>query len=295
MKINIAILIILLFISSGLSEAQDSIRELVKEEKANFIGTETINKIAYPGDGNINVTYYKLNLTVTYDPNYLTGIVTVGARSAAPDLNTFFLDLYNNMTVDSVLSDGSKLGFTHSNNKLFVTLDKTLSKDSTFSVTIFYRGVPAANGFGSFVFGSHDSSTAIWSLSEPYGASDWWPCKDTPADKADSSDVWITCDTSLTGVSNGILTSVVNNGNGTHTFKWKNAYPIAQYLISVAISNYLQYTTYYKYAADDSMPIENFIYPEDFAANKIFLDKTAEMIQRLSCLCKCLARCTPLC
>ncbi len=272
----------LILISSGLCEAQDGIRELVKKEKANFIRTERINKTAYPGDGNINVTYYKLNLTLTYDPNYLTGIVTVDAKSTEPGLKTFFLDLQDSMAVDSVVSGGKKLGFTHSNNKLNITLDQTLPDGSPFSVIVYYRGVPEENGFGSFVFGSHDNSPAIWSLSEPYGASDWWPCKDTPADKADSSDVWITCDTSLTAASNGILTSVINNGNGTHTFKWKNGYPIAQYLISVAVSNYIEYTIYYKYAADDSMPIENFIYPEDFAVNKIFLDKTAEMIRIFS-------------
>ena len=41
---------------------------------------------------------------------------------------------------------------------------------------------------------------AIWTLSEPYGAKDWWPVKDTPADKADSADFWITVSTSLTAV-----------------------------------------------------------------------------------------------
>ena len=64
------------------------------------------------------------------------------------------------------------------------------------------KDTPGSSGFGSFEFGTQDGycqkeSLMIWSLSEPYGASEWWPCKDTPADKADSSDVWITCDNSL--------------------------------------------------------------------------------------------------
>ncbi|MBK9454408.1 MAG: hypothetical protein IPO24_01910 [Bacteroidetes bacterium] len=32
----------------------------------------------------------------------------------------------------------------------------------------------------------------IWTLSEPYGASDWWPCKQTLNDKIDSIDVFVT-------------------------------------------------------------------------------------------------------
>ena len=83
----------------------------------------------------------------------------------------------------------------------------------------------------------------------------------------------------MTAVSNGTLQQVVDNGNGTHTFKWKNSYPIAQYLISLAIANYLTYNTYYKYAPADSMPITNYIYAKDFTQNtKDLLDKVAAMI-----------------
>ena len=64
-------------------------------------------------------------------------------------------------------------------------------------------------------------------------APDWFPCKDTPADKADSSDVWVTVADNFTAVSNGTLESVTNNGNGTKTFYWKNHYTIDHYLISL--------------------------------------------------------------
>ena len=278
----IGVLTLLILIISAPAYAQNGLKELVSREKKEFIKSDGINKIAYPGDTKINVTYYKLNLTISYKPNSLTGIVTVAAKSMTSDFNSFFLDLNNNMIVDSVISENQKLVFNQSADKLNITLNKTLQNGEGFSVLICYSGVPEENGFGSFVFGSHNNEPSIWSLSEPYGASEWWPCKDTPADKADSSDVWITCDTSLTGVSNGLLTSVVNNGNGTHTFKWKNGYPIAQYLISVAISNYAEYTTYYKYAVNDSLPIQNYIYPEDLDTNKSDLDKTAEMLRIFS-------------
>ncbi len=276
---NLALLTVFILLISNSVKAQNNYMGFLKHEKQSFTYDTQIGKIQYPGDQNIDVTYYKLNLTLTYSPDYLTGIVTVNAKSLSSKMASFFLDLKDNLTVDSVLSGFQKLKFLHSNSKLFITLNQTLVFGQSFSVVIYYQGIPEANGFGSFVFGSHNHIPAIWSLSEPYGASDWWPCKDTPADKADSSDVWITCDTSLTGVSNGILISTINNGNGTHTFKWKNTYPIAQYLISIAVSNYLEYTTYYKYAENDSLPVENYIYPEDFKSNKFNLDKTVEMIK----------------
>jgi aminopeptidase N len=276
------LLIGIITLFSQIVSGQSNINALINSEKKQFLNDKRISKIEYPGDSSIDVAYYKLDLKITYEPNYLKGAVTVVAESKIPSLKTFFLDLQNVLNVDSVVSKGKHLRYSHSNAKLNITLDTAYNTNKTFSVKIYYEGVPGSSGFGSFEFGSHNGEPAIWSLSEPYGASDWWPCKDTPADKADSSDVWITCSSNLSAASNGILTDVTNNGDGTTTYKWKNQYPIAQYLISVAISNYYIYTTYFNFAVSDSMPIVNYIYPEDFSSVKSDLDKTANMIKIFS-------------
>ena len=145
-------------------------------------------------------------------------------------------------------------------------MEDTLDQGDQFSTIVYYHGTPGSTGFGSFTFGSTPAGQpAIYTLSEPYGAKDWWPVKDTPADKADSADIWITVSTSLIPASNGKLMAIIDNGNGTHTYKWKSSYPIAQYLLSMAISNYSQYTNYYHYSPTDSMPIDHFLYPENLA------------------------------
>jgi len=144
---------------------------------------------------------------------------------------------------------------------------------------VYYHGTPGSSGFGSFEFSSQGGNPAIWTLSEPYGAKDWWPVKDTPSDKADSADFWITVSTSLIPASNGKLMAIVDNGNGTHTYKWKISYPIAQYLLSMAITNYAQYTNYYHYSPTDSMPINHFLYPGSLNSNIAQLNKTPGMIE----------------
>jgi aminopeptidase N len=240
------------------------------------------SKVTYPGDSTFDVTYYKLNLTLTSNPNYLKGIVTVFGKMIQAS-SKIFLDLQDTLTVDSILSGGGKLSFTHTNAKLNINLGKSYNIGDNFSLKVYYQGVPGASGFGSFEFSTHgNDEPAIWSLSEPYGASDWWPCKDTPADKADSSDVWVTCNSGMVAVSNGILENVVDNHDNTHTYEWKNSYPIAQYLISIAVSNYSIYTIYYHYDKTDSMPVINYIYPEDLAGLKVDLDKTVSMLQIFS-------------
>ncbi|MCH7721806.1 MAG: T9SS type A sorting domain-containing protein [Bacteroidetes bacterium] len=271
-----------IFLTTGLfaQEFDHRIAEMEKAAHSNFF---SLSKVNYPGDSKIDVTYYKLDLTLTHTPNYLIGAVTVNARVDTLSITNLFLDLRDNMDVDSVLLNGTATTFDHSNNELTIDLDRVYVQNEIFSVVVFYQGVPVTSGFSSFKFGTHDGQPIISTLSEPYGASDWWPCKDTPADKVDSADIWITVDQSMIPVSNGMIQEIILNGDGTHTYKWKEQYPIVHYLISLAITNYHQYDTYYHYSSTDSMIITHYSYPERFNnSRKALLDETSAMIEVFS-------------
>ena len=237
-------------------------------------------RVAYPGDSSINVTYYGLDLRLTHTPAYLNGAVTVSLKSTANNLTSFFLDLQNAMKADSVKVGNQKLTFAQTDNKLIITPPKPLSIGQALTVIVFYQGKPGSSGFGSFAFETHGPTRepVIWSLSEPYGASDWFPNKDTPADKADSSAVSITASASFVSVSNGVLQNIIPNADGTKTYRWKNRYSIAPYLISLAMTNYAQYDTPFSYSTADgqsqTMPVTHYIYPESLTQLKPSLDIT---------------------
>jgi aminopeptidase N len=195
--------------------------------------------------------------------------------------DSVFLNLSNVMTVDSIRFNGSLVNYNHYRDK--ITMHPVIKNPrSSFSAVIYYHGLPVPTGFGSFIFGSNNTSPVVWSLSEPYGAGDWFPCKNSQSEKADSSDVWIKCPSVYTGVSNGVLKEVVNNPDNTKTYKWKNSYPIAHYLLSVALTNYSLYTNYFKYSASDSMPVMHYIYPELIDTLIPTLDKTINMLKIFS-------------
>ena len=274
------ILLILLFAYCKVfAQITDKIVELEKEKYLKSFNQSELN---YPGDPSYDVTYYKLNLTISHEPKYLIGEITLSAESMIDDLISFFLDLSDILTVDSVKSDSDNLNFSHSENILTIQTDHPYNLNEEFNFTVFYRGMPQTTGLGSFVFDTHNGMPSIWTLSEPYGASDWWPCKDTPADKADSADIWVTCSSDLFAVSNGCLIETVDNRNGTYTYKWKSGYPIANYLISLAISEFTFYQQYFKYSPSDSMPVVHYIYPDVFPNVKEQLDKTILMLQIFS-------------
>jgi aminopeptidase N len=237
-------------------------------------------------DNNIDVTYYKLNLGLNYSPRNLKGEVTIYAKSKVANLSQVILDLQNTLTTDSVKIANKPVVFSHQNGQIKVNLDKNYAENQTISLVIYYHGATTFTGLGSFIFGTHgtnSSDLAIWSLSEPYGSSDWFPCKNAVDDKADSSDVWITADKYYVSVSNGILMKTIDNQDGTKTYQWKNRYPIAQYLISIACSNYTEYKGSFNYDGTNAMPITHYIYPESFtSATKTALDKTAFMLDLFS-------------
>jgi aminopeptidase N len=260
--------------------SQESEKPYIKSEKLNAAKLLKSANINYPGDASFDVKYYKLNLTVTTTD--IAGSVIVKAVPIDASLDSFYLDLHDSLQVDSVKSADIVLAAHHYSNKLKINLDRSYNVNEEFEAEVFYHGIPPNTGMGSFTFGENPSGKPmIATLSEPYGASDWWPCKNTPADKADSSDMWITCSSDLIAVSNGSLEEVVNNGS-TKTYKWKNHYPIAQYLISLAISEYSEYMQYYKYSETDSMPVVHYVFPAKLSSVKQYLDKTVSMLEIFS-------------
>jgi len=276
------LLFLFLLLLDGVLFAQDAKADLIKSEKKAFEKKKSFSKTAYPGDFNFDVTYYKLNVRVIHTPKSIAGDVIISAKSLNSNLTTIKVDLQNTLTVDSIIQSGGKLLFQHLNNIITIQLAKALSLNELFALQIYYHGTPGSSGFGSFEAAYHNGFPTIYTLSEPYGSSDWWPCKDTPADKADSADICIRCDSSLKAISNGTLLNVVNNGDGTKTWNWQERYPIAQYLISMAVSNFAEYQQYFKYASADSMSVIHYIYPEYLNANKINLGHTTTMLQVFS-------------
>jgi Peptidase family M1 domain/Peptidase M1 N-terminal domain/FlgD Ig-like domain len=225
-----------------------------------------------------NVAYYGLNLTMTPSTKIVSGMVRMQAQVVAGPLSTVDVDLYANMVVDGVVkTGGGSLAYTHTTDILTITLDRPYATGETFSLDITYHGTPSSAA-GAFGFETHAGLDLIWSLSEPFGARSWWPCKDYPNDKADSVDISIRVPSSLIVASNGSLRTVTDNGDGTKTYNWAERYPIATYLVSVACYPYTVFSDYYHYSPTDSMEVRNFIYPDHVSAVRSLCAMVPNMI-----------------
>jgi len=225
--------------------------------------------------------YYKIDFAIDFLTGTVDGYVEMQARSMTNGLTTVAVDLHPDMTVDSVILDGSQLSFSHTDDKVVITLDKEYDQYDYFQFSVYYNGVPTSEGFQAFTIEYHGSpSTAIAStLSEPYFARTWWPCKDYPDDKADSVDIIITHPDEFVCASNGNLISVTDNGDGTKTTHWHESYPITTYLVSICVTNYTTFTNWYVTTDNDSMPVTFWVYPENLSTAQAYYPVTVEMIE----------------
>jgi aminopeptidase N len=255
----------------------DISHELAAAKAAFFERVAQLESEPTPNQDYYDAEYYWLDLDMDPSTSTVSGTVTMVAEVVTGPLSTVDVDLYSNMTVDSVVvTGGGTLAYTHTDDILSVTLDRSYDAEEVFSIEITYHGTPSLSA-GAFEFDTHAGNPMIWSLSEPFGARTWWPCKDYSHDKADSVTIWITVPEELIVASNGLLRGTVDNGT-TMTYKWHEKYPIATYLVSVAIHPYTVFSDYYHYSPTDSMEIRYFVFPDHYSAVQTNYAKVPDMI-----------------
>ncbi|MGG7035619.1 MAG: M1 family aminopeptidase [Flavobacterium sp.] len=227
---------------------------------------------------NYDVTYHKLEFNVNPSANFISGVVTTSFK-ALSDMTTITFDLANQLTVSSVKQNNTSLTFSqNSNNELIINFPTTLINGNSATVEITYSGTPPSTD-GSFTSSTHAGTPVLYTLSEPFGAKDWWPCKQDLNDKVDTIDVYITAPSQYVSVSNGVeLGQTINSTNNTKTTHFQHNYPIPAYLIAIAVTNYSIYNQQAG-TAPNTFPIINYVYPENLTtATKAQLDKTVTIM-----------------
>ena len=226
---------------------------------------------------NYDVKWYRCFWNIDPNIDSISGNVTTLFQPVSADIDTLDFDLNQVLVVDSVIYHNNRVTWSHNSDLLTIHFPSALSHLAVDSVTVYYHGVPPENGFGSFVQGTHSGAPVIWTLSEPYGARDWWPCKNGLTDKADSLDIFIRTSPSYKAASNGLLVSSAMQGPEI-VYHWKHRYPIATYLICLGVTNYAVYNHQVPFGGE-TLNVANYVYPEDSASAVGPTSQVIRMIQ----------------
>ncbi len=252
--------IVFLSISLGIA-AQGDMEALMKSEM--HAAEQKMNFRSSVFTENYDLRYHRLEWSIDPAIQAISGVVTSYFIPTGDDLPEIYFDLKENMVVDSVIRNGSHLGHLHEGDLLQVSFGELLPAETLDSVSIFYHGEPITDGLGTFYAGDHNGTPELWTLSEPYGAMSWWPCKQDLNDKIDSIDIMVTCPTGNRVASNGLLINEIDMGAQV-LFHWKHRYPVPAYLIAIAVTNYEQYSDFVTLESGQDLEVLNYVYPESY-------------------------------
>lgn len=233
-----------------------------------------------------DVTYYEIDVAMN---NLVTDIIgTVEIHGLAKEnLDSVLFELYNTFTISDIRLNGLTVPYSRVASAIKVPVNLTTGQP--FEIAIDYNGTPptaATNPLGGSGMSNASSPTwgnqVTWSLSEPFSAYEWWPCKQSLTDKADSCAIKITVPNTCKAGSNGVLENVVDLGNGTSRYEWKHRHAIDYYLISIAVAEYVEYNVYANPAgAPGPVLIQNYIYdnPGTLPNFQTDIDETIDFIE----------------
>ncbi len=234
-----------------------------------------------------DVGFYFLDLELDNNNVDISGNTRIDLNLESDYANELVFELKSDLTVDSITINGVIKTYSHSND--IVVIDYTHATDFNenyqVSAIVYYHGSPSEGMFNSSDSYSGENFDFTYSLTEPYFAKYWFPCKQILTDKADSSYFYVTIPDNLKAGSNGVLVDEYNIGDGKKRMEWQSSYPIVYYLISVAVGDYQDYSIDAELTVFGvTVPIQNYIpnnatYLDD---NTSDINRTAEMMIVLS-------------
>jgi len=255
-----------------------------------------------------DVKYYKLDLALENNSLNVAGSVWMRVRVGAEALDSLAFELYQapagsaatvaSLLIDSVVVNGRRSpGIRRAGPDATASMAQPAAAGSLADARIYYHGTAPSGNSAAIGNGLSTRSqvqvgsttfpfNVTWSLSEPFSAHEWFPCKQVLTDKADSTDVWVTTTAANKVGSNGVLVRTVPLPNSRVRYEWKSRHPIDYYLISVAVAPYIEYVNYASPVGGPRIPVVNYVYNQ--AALTYYqteIDRTPGFIENYSALC----------
>ncbi len=244
----------------------DIIEQIALSKQKTYKHTLNYKQLNSVGD-NYDIKYHCLNINVDPNVRFISGSISTYFLVNQNGVSQITFDFSDTLFVDSVIYNNNTVFYNTNNDILTIDLPVSLNLNDFDSVCVYYHGIPRYDGNRAFGQAMHDTINPvpiIWTLSQPYSAKEWWPCKQDLNDKIDSIDVIVTTPSEYRVASNGLLISETLNAGYT-SYHWKHKYPITAYLIAFAVTNYAVYSDYVPFSANDSLEVLNYVYPEDSA------------------------------
>ena len=223
-------------------------------------------------DRSVDILHSVIDIKLDFLSESVIGKVTHTFTPLGSSVSNLDLDA-EDMVVRRVRLDGKDIPFFQSEEKLHMDLIRSFNWSDTLNVIINYTAKPRT---GLYFF-KPDSSyperrLQAWTQGEETDNHHWVPIYDYPNERA-TFECKLTVDKNLKAISNGELVSQTDNEDGTHTFHWRENFPMVSYLISFAVGDYVKVEDKY-----EDLPVNYWVYPENQQEAHRSFGKTPDML-----------------
>lgn len=218
----------------------------------------------YPRNPEADVTHYCFKLFLNDTTDRIEGEAGITfnlsgmCRKIRLDLNGL-KEKSNGMTVSRVTTGSAILAFSHANNLMEISVPDTVKVPGSFSLTVFYAGIPAdgliisKNKFGDRTFFGDN-----W----PDRARNWLPCVDHPSDKA-TVEFIVSAPEKYKVVSNGYLAAEYPDQAAGKERKmithWKEDVPIPTKVMVIGVGDFAWTTAGFS----RGIPVQSWVYAKN--------------------------------
>ena len=231
-------------------------RGLIAKEMKSFANKMEVGN-TNPNTLNYDLRYQRMDVSIDPAVYNIFGSVTSHFKPNQ-NMNSIYFDLDDEMTVSQVVYHGNSLNFQQlSTKEVRIDFTSSIAANVLDSLTINYSGQPAVAN-NAFFNGTQSGTAVLSTLSEPYGAQDWFPTKQSLNDKIERFDIKVTTPSQYNVAANGKLMSETILGNGQKRTFWRTEYPTAAYLIALSVTNFVKLNDT---MGNPPFPFVNYVFP----------------------------------
>jgi len=194
---------------------------------------------------------YEYDLQILPASNSISGHMRMQFR-ADETLDSLELHLqslnWGNVSIGETALVGQRTG-----DRLMIALGNAAPApgDSAWLELDWWGTPPIQDGLGMYI-----TAGQVYTSSDPWGTRHWLPCYDEPFDKALWSQT-VRVPSNFEVLANGSLGGTTDHGDGTHSFHYDHAHPVATYLLSVVAYPYAVIETQH-----GDLPLTWMVYPQ---------------------------------
>ena len=281
---KIYLLFFVFVVTFSFGQTNNEIDTHVKNEISRYQKMLATTRNVNPNTLNYDLKYQRLELSL--DPSTSGNITGKVTSHFIPnqDMNSIYFDFNDALTVSEVKYHGSNISFSQlTSNEIKIDFPSTLFNNVLDSLSISYSGTPVIeNIIDSYSRHRLNKSTntsvpyVIYTLSEPYGAKDWFPTKQSLNDKIEKVRIEVTTPTGIYVAANGkLISETAISGTQLKTI-WQTNYAIPAYLIAIGVTSYNKYTDT---IGNPPFPYINYIYPSNSGLTLTNINKVKPIME----------------